>query len=68
MEPSGRWLVAPELVGSQSGNRENKVQSYPVGDIAHCKFVREVRHKAGDYVSEVGSSEQVTSHSINLIA
>ncbi len=67
MEPSGRWLVAPELVGSQSATVKTKSSLIQWATSRTANSFVKYGTKPGDYVSEVGSSEQVTSHSINLI-
>jgi hypothetical protein len=67
MEPSGRWLEAPDLVGSQSATVKTKSALITWSTDRTANSFVKYGTKPGDYVSEVGSSEQVIGHSINLI-
>lgn len=65
--PTGRWLVAPELVASQSATVKTK--SAIIGwstSRASNSFIK-FGKKSGDYTTEVGSSTQVSYHEITLL-
>ena len=67
MTPTGRWLTAPELVGTQSATVKTKSALIQWATNRTANSFVKYGTSTGDYGNEVGSSEQVTSHSINLI-
>ncbi len=66
MTPSGRWLTAPDMVGSQSATVKTKTATISWNtDRTSNSFVKYGK-TSGSYATEVGSSEQVSYHEIDV--
>lgn len=66
MMPTGRWLTAPEMVGSQSATVKTKSALIAWSTDRTANSFVKYSAKSGDYSSELGSSTQETYHAINV--
>ncbi len=64
--PSGRWLTAPEMVGTQSATVKTKSAIIQWSTNRTSNSFVKYGTATGVYGSEVGSSNQVTAHEITL--
>jgi hypothetical protein len=64
--PDGRWRVAPSLVASPSAVVKTKSAIVSWSTNRTCNSFVKYGKASGDYGEEVGSSEQIASHSISL--
>ncbi|MCX6732404.1 MAG: fibronectin type III domain-containing protein, partial [Candidatus Roizmanbacteria bacterium] len=66
MTPSGRWLVAPDLVGSQSATVKTKSALVSWNTSRSSNSFVKYGKSSGSYSTEVGSSTQASYHEINI--
>ena len=64
--PDGRWLVPPDLTASPSATVKTKSAIITWSTSRTCNSFVKYGTSSGDYGEEVGSSEQVTSHEVEL--
>ena len=67
MLPTGRWLTAPDLTASPSATVKTKSATITWSTSREANSFVKYGTSSGNYGNEVGSSEQVTYHSIKLI-
>jgi len=64
--PTGRWLTAPDLTSNPSATVKTKSATITWSTSRTANSFVKYGTSSGSYGNEVGSSEQVTSHSIKL--
>lgn len=64
--PTGRWLISPDLTASPSATVKTKTATITWSTSRTANSFVKYGTKSGDYGMEVGSSEQVTAHEVDL--
>jgi len=64
--PDGRWLVPPDLTASPSATVKTKSAIITWSTSRTCNSFVQYGTSSGEYGDEVGSSEHVTSHEVEL--
>lgn len=67
MIPDGKWRIAPTMTASPSATIKTKTATVIWSTSRSANSFIKYGTKSGDYGNEVGSSTQVTNHSIQLI-